>query len=83
MEDPTLHYLFGPLSRKYCIWFYWLSVIGFVYLMIILIGAIIALVSSKRAMNSVYAFQLLGALSVYAIFYFQNRLLYTMCAGNV
>ena len=33
--------LFSPLSREFCLWFYYLSVIGFVFLVITLISAII------------------------------------------
>jgi len=78
--DPTLNALFGPLSRKYCIWFYWLSIIGFIYLVITIIGALYLLMNKK--MNGKYMVQMFGAVSVYLIFYFQNRLLYTMCSGS-
>ena len=80
MEDPTIKALFGPLNRKYCVWFYWLSVIGFIYLMIALIGAILMVV--QRKMDGKTLIQLIGGMSIYAIFYFQNRLLYTMCTGS-
>jgi hypothetical protein len=34
MENKTLDALFGPLNKKYCLWFYFLSVFGFVFLII-------------------------------------------------
>jgi len=80
MEDPTLKTLFGPLSRKYCIWFYWLSVVGFILLILVVISAILALFSKKMGPGFYYA--ALSSGIAYAIFYFQNRLLYTMCAGS-
>lgn len=74
--------LFGPLSKEYCLWFYLLSIIGFALFAFILISGIVMGVSKKRDM-SFYLHLFAGSLA-YAIFYFQNRLLYSMCStGNL
>jgi hypothetical protein len=75
---PELFELFfGPLEKKFCDYFLLLSIIGFILLVTLLLSTIsVGLYNRKSA--SFY----MGALAVamgYAIFYFQNRLLYTMC----
>lgn len=69
--------LFSPLSREFCLWFYYLSIIGFVFLVITLISAIVVGITKKKG-GEYFMTMLMVALS-YFIFYFQNRLLYSMC----
>ena len=45
MSD-TMDYFFGPVSSQYCIWFYAISVFGFINLILVLIGFIVC--SSPR-----------------------------------
>ena len=83
MNSSTMDYLYGPLSRKYCMYFYALSVIGFL-LLISVVGFTVysGLTASKRLSYGFFMSMLMTAF-VYGIFYFQNRLLYTMCAGTL
>ena len=78
--NPTLDNLFGPLSRKYCVWFYWLSVIGFIFLVFVLISGLWAAFTMK--VPKTFYYNLFTTVVIYLIFYFQNRLLYTMCVGT-
>lgn len=76
-----LDYLFGPINKKYCLYFYILSIVGFVYFAGFLIsGVFIGL--SKRKTFEYYVMLVSGAL-VFFLFYFQNRLLYTMCSQSL
>ena len=71
--------LFGPLGREYCIWFYFLSVLAFISLILFFIPALWRGISTKK---DVWYF--LGVLAVsfmYGLTYFQNRLLFSMCSG--
>lgn len=64
-----------------CLWFYFLSVIGFVFLVLSLITGLWYGLSKKKD----FSFYL-GIITVslgYFIFYFQNRLLYSMCSKTV
>lgn len=72
--------LFGPLSKQYCLYFYILSVLGLAFVVIVLVSAIAFGISKKKGIEF-YVSALVGTLG-YAIFYFQNRLLYNMCAGS-
>ena len=72
--------LFGPLSKQYCLYFHILSVIGFVFLVVVLSYAFIVGVYKRKGIDF-YLTALIGSLG-YAIFYFQNRLLYSMCISS-
>jgi len=71
--------LFGPLDRKYCAYFYLLSIIGFVLLAILVLSSLMVGLSKGKGLD--FYMQMFSVALGYAIFYFQNRLLHTMCAG--
>ena len=77
MADSTLEYLFGPLTQDYCVWFYALSILGFVYLILFLIPSIYFGLTTKT--NFIYWFNVIAISFGYFYWYFQNRLLHTMC----
>ena len=70
--------LFGPLDGQWCLYFYVLAVISFVFLVMSVGNLVMCLFSKKKMkMTSVLAtVQLL-------ISYFINRLLYSMCASSL
>lgn len=73
--------LVGPISEKYCYYFYILSVLAVVFFVIVLIGIIYNGFKQKFK-----AWQLL-ILVVYScqflLIYLQNRLLYNMCIHSI
>ena len=77
MDKQSFASLFGPLDRKYCDWFYYLSMIAFIFMVLTLL-ALVAGLFSKKAKSEHIGGAVYAAL-MYAAFYFQNRLLYTMC----
>lgn len=79
--DNTLDTLFGPLSKKYCIWFYILSIVGFVFLLLFIVSALFIGITKRKGIE--FYLQMLAGAVVYLIFYFQNRLLHSMCTSNV
>lgn len=74
--------IYGPLGKEYCMYFYYLSIIGFVFMFIILITLIISIIKSKKVDQAV-AMQSFTVALVYFIFYFQNRLLYSVCSNSM
>jgi hypothetical protein len=76
-----LDYIYGPLPKKYCIWFYFLSIIGFVFFIFALVSYIILAVKKRR--DGAFYLQAFSVLAVYGIFYFQNRLLHGMCIHSL
>tara|TARA_B110000879_G_C11183765_1_gene520002 strand:- start:9244 stop:9483 length:240 start_codon:yes stop_codon:yes gene_type:complete len=71
--------LFGPLDRKYCAYFFLLSIIGFVLMTLLVLSSLIIGLSKGKGID--FYFQMISVAVGYAIFYFQNRLLHTMCSG--
>ena len=66
--------LFSPLGKEYCSYFYWLTVIAFIALLLALFKVGMALMKGKVSIvNSLI--ELLAP----ALAYFVNRLLYSMC----
>jgi len=73
--------LFGPLSKQYCIYFYFLSIFGFILLAVFIVSSIFVGLSKRKGLD--YYMQVVGIALGYAIFYFQNRLLHSMCVGTM
>ena len=69
--------LFTPLPKDFCLYFYILSVLGF--LLVVVYILIFAWNIYKKKKGSEYIIKgIFGILGVFII-YFQNRLLYSMC----
>lgn len=79
--DDTMNTLFGPLDRKYCDYFYILSILGFVLLAVLLVSSLLVGITKRKGVD--FYMQSISIAFGYAIFYFQNRLLYSMCAGTM
>ena len=73
--------VYGTLDKSYCFWFYMLSVIGFVLMSITVISSLYIGMVGKKGMTF-YMGTFAIALS-YGIFYFQNRLLWSMCSKSL
>ena len=73
--------LFTPFhNHDLCLWFYLLSISGFVLFVFSLIGAIYGVFSKNKSALTTVSFY---AAIMYAFFYFQNRLLYSMCVKSL
>jgi hypothetical protein len=74
--------LFTPFKNQdVCLWFYLLSVAGFVLLLFSIFGSIYFgfISKNKTALVSVFVYSIF----FYLIVYFQNRLLYSMCVKSI
>ena len=81
----AIQQLFAPLDMDYCLLFYWLTVVNFIFLAVAALGFVSSLVLLFRGkitiMSGVYSFLMI---LVYALMYFQSRLFYSMCVtGNM
>lgn len=81
MYGKQFNGLFSPLDKKYCVYFYFLSLFAFVLMISTIITIIFLLGDFQKnrfvIMNSVSSAVMLG------IAYFSNRLLYTMCTSSL
>ena len=66
--------LFSPLGKEYCVYFYWLTVIAFIFLLLALYNSLMALLKGKFKVFN-FVMSLIGP----GLIYFNNRLLYSMC----
>ena len=73
--------LFGVLPKEYCMYFYYLSVLGFVFMIAAFVSSIGLAISKPR--DKAFVFGTIMAILGYAVLYFQNRLLYSMCSHSL
>jgi hypothetical protein len=66
--------LFSPIGKEYCLYFYYTSVIAFIFFLLASIGGLYQVFNGSL---SIFTY-LIGLLSP-ALLYFNNRLLYSMC----
>jgi hypothetical protein len=80
MENNSLEdVLFGPLDKKYCMYFYAITIASFAFFLIVAFLFLGLFIKGKKKM-SFYAVLVTFAIVLEAFFhYFQNRLLYTIC----
>lgn len=81
MNNNFNEQFFGPMSKKYCEYFYFLSVFGFI-MMVVLITSGLFIGLTKRK-NGDYYFGLFMSVLMYGVLYFQNRLIHSMCIGTM
>lgn len=79
--DNMLDTLFGPLDKRFCNYFYILSVIGMAMLLIFVVSALLVGITKRKGFE--YYMQMFTVVIGYGLFYFQNRLLHSMCAGTM
>lgn len=79
----ALQELFAPLDKDYCLLFYWLTVVNFIFLAVAALGFVSSLVLLFRGkitiMSGLYSFLMI---LVYALMYYQTRLFYSMCVTS-
>ena len=77
---------FGPLSKKYCVYFYYVSIFFFLMYVITLIGAIAFIIKNYKnfaKVNLSFIINLVMILINMLLSYFVNRLLHTMCVNSI
>ena len=79
--SSAMNDLVGPISEKYCYYFYILSVLAIVFFAIIFVGIIWTGVTKKMGF-SFFFLSLLYSMQ-FLLIYLQNRLLYNMCIHSV
>ena len=79
--NDFMNTIFGPMHQDYCLYFYYLSLFWFITLIGSIMTMIHAATSKKR--GSMFYLNSATVLIVYGVFYFQNRLLHTMCVNSL
>lgn len=73
----TFNQFFTPLGKEYCVYFYYLSVIGFAFFWLALISGLYMGIMQKEKPG--FYMQIAMICITYLIVYFKSRLLYSMC----
>jgi len=73
--------VFGPLDQQYCVLFYGFTIFWFITLIMFLFSGIMLGISKRKGFE--YYLGMLAIAVIYAVNYIQNRLLHTMCIGNI
>ena len=81
MSNDMMDYIYGPLPKDYCVYFYFLSIFGFILMIFTIVIGIFIGISQKK--GSVFFLQVIMGAFAYGLFYFQNRLLNSMCVGSL
>jgi hypothetical protein len=79
--SSTMDNLVGPISEKYCVYFYILSILAIFFFAIIFVGIIWTGVTKKMGF-SFFFLSLLYSMQ-FLLIYLQNRLLYNMCIHSI
>lgn len=74
--------LFGPLDSDYCVIFFVLMIISFIYLVLSLLLAIGYIFSNKRKDGKLVSIFFTNAF-IMGIAYFTHRTLYSMCLSSL
>ena len=82
MSDFMSNY-FGPLGKEYCLYFYLMSIVFFVIMMMGLFGVIVTVVKNPKQVNMMFFVNAAMLLMNSVLAYFVNRLLHTMCANSI
>jgi hypothetical protein len=73
---------FAPLvNPDFCLLFYYLSIFSFTLVVLAIFSSIVLVF--KKKMNYIIFVQMIWAISVYTIMYFQNRVLFSMCTKSI
>ena len=74
---------FGPLNKKYCVYFYYLSIFFFVMYVISLVSFTVFIVKHYNKVNLAYIVNFVMILINTLLGYFVNRLLHSMCMNSL
>ena len=77
----SMNGLVGPISEKYCVYFYILSILAVFFFAIILVGIVYTGITKK--MGILFYFLSILYSCQFLLIYLQNRLLYNMCIHSV
>ena len=77
----SVNKLFAPLGKEYCMYFYYMSVIGLVSFVAAIISMLYLLI--KKKLDTYSTINSVTLLVSTILSYFVNRLMYTMCAASL
>ncbi len=80
--NNLMNYFFGPLSKEYCLYYYFLAVISGIIFTLTALSFVVVIVKSNKIKAGMWLSMFNTLLSIF-IGYFVSRLLYTMCVKSL
>lgn len=77
---PLNDTLYGPLGKEYCLYFYILSVVGLISVVLLVSASLFIGITKKKGFG--FYLQSITLALVYGMLYLQNRLLFNMCEAS-
>ena len=77
----TMDNAVGPISNKYCMYFYILSILSIFFFLVMLVSIVYTGVSKKLGASFFFLAVLYS--SQFLLIYLQNRILYNMCINSI
>ena len=75
-----MDYLFSPLGKEWCMYFYFLSVLAYVSFVVAVVFVIFSLVKKGRNMTFLTGFTVIFH---QFLLYFVNRMFYSICVNSL
>ena len=75
--------LFTPLDKKYCYYFYYLSIISYFIFIFLVLSLMLMVVFHYSKLNLYITLNLVSVIISTFLAYFVNRLMYSMCLKSL
>jgi hypothetical protein len=73
--------LLSPLGKNYCVWFYYLSFINLLFMVLLIVGFIFTLFSKDKEVQK-HTYPMIYSFFALFFTYMQSRLFYGMCINS-
>lgn len=85
MDGFSFSNLFTPLSKEYCMYYYYLSILTYIFFVFAVFATIYVMITlySKKELTFHYVLLSITSLISYFLAYFTMRLSYSMCVGSL
>jgi hypothetical protein len=80
---PSFKDLFTPLDKKYCNYFYYLSVISYCFFIFMVLSLIWGLIFHNKKFDLYICLNSISMIISTFLVYFVNRLMYSMCVKSL
>lgn len=75
--------LFTPLDKKYCNYFYYISILSYCFFIVILLTTLWCLAFETKKINFMFCMNSFSLMLSTFLAYFVNRLLYSICVKSL
>jgi hypothetical protein len=78
-----MNIFFGPLDKRACVYFYFLSVFFSIFFIVVLLFGLVFCIRHYKKINGMFVANIVAMLIQSFIGYFVNRLMYSICVQSL